>query len=215
MLTTMTSQGQASQAGCKTPYGSSPQRSARTSITVHASLVQAALFFVCPCCLVPSHRHDSAHIDESRPTYMYGLKYCSKKLPAKAGQGGQGQEQSGSRSTPEKAKGAPTMTAPTMAAPTANMANISEAGDTAVHHGESSPAAGRGARTVVHVALQATPPLEEGQTTKEQRSNGVLIPFRKTYQVSLLRAVEGPSPRRGEGPSSPEQGLLAPLQYFR
>ena len=31
MLTTMTSQGgQASQAGCKTPYGSSPQRSART-----------------------------------------------------------------------------------------------------------------------------------------------------------------------------------------
>ena len=54
--------------------------------------------------------------------------------------------------------GEPTMTAPTMAAPTANMANISEAGDTAVHHGESSPAAGRGARTVVHVALQATPP---------------------------------------------------------
>ena len=52
---------------------------------------------------------------------------------------------------------APTMTAPTMAAPTANMANISEAGDTAVHHGESSPAAGRGARTVVHVALQAAP----------------------------------------------------------
>ena len=60
MLTTMTSQGgQASQAGCKTPYGSSPQRSARTSITVLASLVQAALFFVCPCCLVPSHRHAS------------------------------------------------------------------------------------------------------------------------------------------------------------
>ena len=60
MLTTMTSQGQASQsqAGCKTPYGSSPtQRSARTSITILASLVQAALFFVCPCCLVPSHRH--------------------------------------------------------------------------------------------------------------------------------------------------------------
>ena len=79
------------------------------------------------------------------------------KLPAIPGQGGQGQEQSGSRSTPEKAKGAPTMTAPTMAAPTANMANISEAGDTAVHHGESSPAAGRGARTVVHVALQAAP----------------------------------------------------------
>ena len=49
------------------------------------------------------------------------------------------------------------MTAPTMAAPTANMANISEAGDTAVHHGESSPAAGRGARTVVQVALQAAP----------------------------------------------------------
>ena len=81
MLTTMTSQGQASQAGCKTPYGSSPQRSARTSITVLASLVQAALFFVCPCCLVPSHRHDSAHIDESRPTYMYGLKYCSTEAP--------------------------------------------------------------------------------------------------------------------------------------
>ena len=59
MLTTMTSQGQASQAGCKSPYGSSPQRSARTSITVLASLVQAALFFVCPCCLVPSHRHAS------------------------------------------------------------------------------------------------------------------------------------------------------------
>ena len=78
-------------------------------------------------------------------------------VPAIPGQGGQGQEQSGSRSTPEKAKGAPTMTAPTMAAPTANMANISEAGDTAVHHGESSPAAGRGARTVVHVALQAAP----------------------------------------------------------
>ena len=88
------------------------------------------------------------------------------KLPAIPGQGGQGQEQSGSRSTPGKARGAPTMTAPTMAAPTANMANISEAGDTAVHHGESSPAAGRGARTVVHVALQATPPPEEGQTTK-------------------------------------------------
>ena len=71
---------------------------------------------------------------------------------------GPGIDAGGSRSTPEKAKGAPTMTAPTMAAPTANMANISEAGDTAVHHGESSPAAGRGARTVVHVALQATPP---------------------------------------------------------
>ena len=158
MLTTMTSQGQASQAGCKTPYGSSPQRSARTSITVLASLVQAALFFVCPCCLVPSHRHAS----EAPPHPSSPLK-----LPAIPGQGGQGQEQSGSRSTPEKAKGEPTMTAPTMAAPTANMANISEAGDTAVHHGESSPAAGRGARTVVHVALQATPPpLEEGQTTK-------------------------------------------------
>ena len=149
MLTTMTSQGgQASQAGCKTPYGSSPQRSARTSITVLASLVQAALFFVCPCCLVPSHRHAT----ESPPPSS-----SPSKLSAKAGQGGQGQEQSGSRSTPETTKGEPTMTAPTMAAPTANMANISEAGDTAVHHGESSPAAGRGARTVVHVALQAAP----------------------------------------------------------
>ena len=89
-------------------------------------------------------------------------------VPAIPGQGGQGQEQSGSRSTPEKAKGAPTMTAPTMAAPTANMANISEAGDTAVHHGESSPAAGRGARTVVHVALQATPP--PGRRANHQRT---------------------------------------------
>ena len=89
------------------------------------------------------------------------------KLPAIPGQGGQGQEQSGSRSTPEKAKGAPTMTAPTMAAPTANMTNISEAGDTAVHHGESSPAAGRGGRTVIHVALQATPP--PGRRAKHQR----------------------------------------------
>jgi len=193
MLTTMTSQGgQASQAGCKTPYGSSPQRSARTSITVLASLVQSALFFVCPCCLVPSHRHASeAPPPLSSPSATATPQKLPppsppSKLPAIPGQGGQGQEQSGSRSTPEKAKGAPTMTAPTMAAPTANMANISEAGDTAVHHGESSPAAGRGARTVVHVALQAapahvhgcgqavvelptappaTPPLE-GQTTK-------------------------------------------------
>ena len=69
------------------------------------------------------------------------------------------------------------MTAPTMAAPTANMANISEAGDTAVHHGESSPAAGRGARTVVHVALQATPPPEEGQTTKADGAPSLVCEF--------------------------------------
>ena len=37
------------------------------------------------------------------------------------------------------------------------MRTSAKPGDTAVHHGESSPAAGRGARTVVHVALQAAP----------------------------------------------------------
>ena len=81
MLTTMTSQGQASQAGCKTPCGSSPQRSARTSITVHASLVQAALFFVCPCCLVPSHRHAS-EAPPPPPLRSY-LPYLDKEDKAK------------------------------------------------------------------------------------------------------------------------------------
>ena len=82
MLTTMTSQGQASQAGCKTPYGSSPQRSARTSITVLASLVQAALFFVCPCCLVPSHRHASEAPPPPPPLRSY-LPYLDKENKAK------------------------------------------------------------------------------------------------------------------------------------
>ena len=78
MLTTMTSQG---QAGRKTPYGSSPQRSARTSITVHASLAQAALFFVCPCCLVPSHRHAS-EAPPPPPLRSY-LPYLDKEDKAK------------------------------------------------------------------------------------------------------------------------------------
>ena len=164
MLTTMTSQGQASQAGCKTPYGSSPQRSARTSITVLASLVQAALFFVCPCCLVPSHRHAS----EAPPPPSSPLK-----LPAIPGQGGQGQEQSGSRSTPGKAKGAPTMTAPTMAAPTANNTHTPYCIRTSAKPAETafiteSPLQQLGGAGELWSTLRykRPPPLEEGQTTK-------------------------------------------------
>jgi hypothetical protein len=107
------------------------------------------------------------------------------KLPAIPGQGGQGQEQSGSRSTPEKAKGAPTMTAPTMAAPTANTHTHTaycmrtSAKPVTQRFITESPLQQLGGARELSSTLRykRPPPPEEGQTTKADGAPSLVCEF--------------------------------------